>query len=218
MSCLYSRRTTIIDNLNPDAGIGSVIYYYCSFAVAESLVAKNIFGSILAQICTSDNLTLDELVSSYKHNGEHGTSTLGPRTIDEDRILELIISSLRRRESLYILIDGVNECNDPQYIIERLSKIIAACPTCSIHLFISSINEKDIDHIIEALPDVTTETLRPKDIQNDIRSLVLASLETDPRLRRHNAKLKEEIEWALTRGANGMYVVIRRARADESMC
>ena len=215
--CLFSRRTTIIDNLNAKGAIGSVIYYYCSFAVAETLVAKNILGSILAQICISDNVTLDELISSYKPNGGHGTGTLGSRTINEDRIVELIISSLRRRESLYILIDGLNECNDPQYIIERLSKIITACPTCSIHLFISSINEKDIDHTIEALPDVTTETLRPNDIQNDIRSLVLASLETDPRLRRHNAKLKEEIEWALTRGANGMYVVISGSLADEPL-
>ena len=201
------RRTTIIDNLNAKGTTGAVTYYYCSFAVAESLIAKNIFGSILAQICIVDQITLDELVSFYDQNGEYGTGTLGSRTINEDRILELIISSLRRREGIYILIDGVNECNDPQYIIERLSKITEACPTCSIHLFISSINEKDIDNTIKALPDVTTETLRQVDIQNDIRSLVLASLETDPRLRRHNAKLKEEIEWALTRGAKGMYVV-----------
>lgn len=198
------RRTTIIDNLNTKGTNGAVIYYYCSFAVAESLIAKNIFGSILAQICVSDDVTLDELITSYKQKVENGTGTLGSRTIPEDRILELIISSLQRRESLYILIDGANECNNPQSIIEQLSQIIAACPTCSIHLFISSINEKDIDHTIEALPDVTTETLRPIDVQNDIRSLVLASLETDPRLRRHNAKIKEEIEWALTRGAKGM--------------
>ena len=171
----------------------------------------------MAQICISDNITLEEVISAYKHNGERGTGTLDSRTINEERILDLIISSLQRRESLYILIDGVNECNNPQYIIERLSRIVAVCPECSIHLFISSINEKDIDQTIEALPDITTETLRPIDVQNDIRSLVLASLETEPRLRRHNAKLKEEIEWALTLGAKGMLVIINEALATESV-
>ena len=54
------------------------------------------------------------------------------------------------------------------------------------------------------------QTLRQVDIRNDISSLVLASLESDPRLRRHNPELKGEIERALTKGAQGMCVIHKK--------
>ena len=63
---------------------------------------------------------------------------------------------------------------------------------------------------IEPLPNLTTEALRQVDTRNDIRSLVLASLESDPRLRRHSPELKGEIDRALTKGAKGMYATPRR--------
>ena len=64
---------------------------------------------------------------------------------------------------------------------------------------------------IETLPNLTTEALRQADMRNDIRSLVLASLESDPRLRRHSPELKGEIDRALIKGAKGMYVVPQMA-------
>ena len=57
---------------------------------------------------------------------------------------------------------------------------------------------------IAVLPNLTTETLRQVDMRNDIRSLVLARVESDPRLRRHSPELKEEIDSVLTKGAKGM--------------
>lgn len=156
----------------------------------------------------SDQFTVDKLESLYSKHHERGTATLRPRALEETELVDLIVQNLQKRENVFILLDGINECEEPQHIIDELSSIMAACPACSIHLFISSINEKDIEQALEELPNVATETLRQVDIQNDVRSLVLASLETDPRLRRHGAELKEEIEWALTRGAKGMYVTL----------
>lgn len=89
---------------------------------------------------------------------------------------------------------------------------------CANDIFATQRSRKDgkADHdfttesAIETLPNLTTEALRQTDIRNDIRSLVLASLESDPRLRRHSPELKAEIDVALTKGAKGMYVIRSR--------
>lgn len=143
-----------------------------------------------------------EVLLSRNRNASNGASK--PRHLKEEETVDLIIQSLNTREELYIILDGVNECEDPQATLRWLEKIITSCSTCCVHLFISSINEKDIELAVEALPNVTTETLRQIDIRNDVRSLVLTSLESDPRLRRHSPELKGEIERALTKGAKGM--------------
>lgn len=118
--------------------------------------------------------------------------------------MDLIIQSLNKHECVFILLDGINECEDPHRILQSLQKIMTSCSNCYVRLFISSINEKDIESAVESLPNVIMETLRQIDIRNDIRSLVLASLDSDPRLRRHSVELKGEIERALTKGAKGM--------------
>ena len=177
------------------------------------------------------------------------------RHLEEGETTDLIIQALETREILYIVLDGINECEDPQSILQWLSKVMTSCAHCVVRLFISSINEKDIgksfsesflsrsfavlmiyvagvcandilasrslrlggetdpdfatESAIETLPNLTTEALRQTDMRNDIRSLVLASLESDPRLRRQSPELKGEIDRALIQGAKGMYVVHR---------
>ena len=153
----------------------------------------------------SDSPTYDKLTSIFSETRGHELGTSKPRPLEESEIVDLIVESLRERQNLYILVDGINECENPQSILNWLSVISHSSSTCFIHLFIASINEKDIEHAMDSLPNVTTETVRQIDIQHDVHGLVKASLESDPRLRRHSPELKEEIEWALTTGAKGMY-------------
>ena len=179
-------------------------FFYCSFANAESLIVKNVLGSILAQICMSNPAIQDKVASRVLESRKPSLSSSSPSSLGEAAMVDLISESLQEREDAYILVDGINECDDPQLILSWLSLISNSSLTCSIHLFISSINEKDIESAMEPLPNVMRETLQHGDIQNDVHSLVRASLNSDPRLRRHSPELKEEIEWALTTGAKGM--------------
>ena len=184
-------------------------YFYCAFSVTESLISTNIFGSLLAQLCTVSPSALARVSELYSTHLENSSSTSRARGITEAQIADLIVQSLQGREEIFLLLDGINECEDPQVILDGLAKIIGSCSECSVHLFISSINEKDIGSAMEALPNVMMETLRQVDIQNDVRSLVLSTLETDPRLRRQSPELKKEIDWALTQGAKGMYAAFQ---------
>lgn len=179
-------------------------YFYCSFANAESLRAENVLGSILTQICGNDAAILETLSELLTKNQGASTGAAKPRHLGEVATVDIIIQSLSKHECVFILLDGINECEDPHAILQCLSKIVASCSDCCVRFFISSINEKDIESAVELLPNVIMETLRQVDIRNDVRSLVLASLDSDPRLRRHSPELKGEIERVLTKGAKGM--------------
>ena len=147
---------------------------------------------------------IETLTNLLSRNRGASTGAGKPRHLEELELVGLIAQKLSSHEELYLLIDGVNECEDPQSILQWIANIVTSCSNCSIRLFISSINEKDIEISIDGLPNARTENLRQIDIRNDVRSLVLASLESDSRLRRHSPELKGEIETALTKGAMGM--------------
>ena len=66
------------------------------------------------------------------------------RHLEEEETADLIIQCLETRKSLYIVLDGINECEDPRSILQWLAKIMTSSVDCVVRLFISSINEKDI--------------------------------------------------------------------------
>ena len=87
---------------------------------------------------------LEQLESLLLRNRKASKGAPKTRHLEEEETADLIIQCLRTRESLYIVLDGINECEDPQSILQWLSKIMTSCANCVIRLFISSINEKDI--------------------------------------------------------------------------
>ena len=141
---LSNNRTTTVDELARGNTGGLLTYFYCSFANADSLRAENILGSILAQLCIKDLTMLQQLESLLSRNRNASKGATKTRHLEEEETTDLIIQCLESRESLYIVLDGINECEDPPSILQWLSKIMTSCPHCVIRLFISSINEKDI--------------------------------------------------------------------------
>jgi len=177
-------------------------YFYCSIANAESLEETAILGSLLAQLYQSPEMIMQKLDSSYRASGGQPKGSTPVRPLDAKRLIELIIERIRDIESAYLFIDGINECVDPETVLQLLQNITRSCPDNAIHLFISSIDEKGVGPCMETFPDLRAAALRYN--HHDISLLIQASLERNPRLRRYNNLLKSEIKEALTHGAHGM--------------
>ncbi len=177
-------------------------YFYCSTANAESLEETAILGSLLAQLYQSPEMIMQKLDSAYRANGGQPKGSTPVRRLDADRLIQLIVERIRDVESAYLFIDGINECVDPEIVLQSLRNIIQSCPNNAVHLFISSIDEKGIGPCMEKFSDIRAAALRYN--HHDISLLIQASLETNPRLRRYNSLLKSEIQEALTHGAHGM--------------
>lgn len=179
-------------------------YFYCSFASTESLEDTTILGSILLQLYQSSEVSLKGLEPLYRASGGQVKGSTQPNRIDAGRLVELIVKHVSKAQEVFLFIDGINECGDPESVLSSLRRIIESCSKVVIHLFLSSIDEKGIGSCLQAFPDVRVVILRQSQLHDDIGLLVKASLESNPRLRRYKEDLKSDIQWALTKGAHGM--------------
>lgn len=195
-------RTTAVEQVTMTMPGIKLAYFYCSIANAESLDETAILGSLLAQLYQSPEMIMQKLDSSYRANGGQPKGLMPVRRLDVERLIELIVERIRDIENAYLFIDGLNECIDPELVLESLRNIVQSCPNNAVHLFVSSIDEKGIGPCMEEFLDLRAAALQ--DNHHDISLLIQASLETNPRLRRYNSVLQSEIKEALTHRAHGM--------------
>lgn len=179
-------------------------YFYCSFTTSESLEETIVLGSLLSQLYRSAEKSVAALEPLYKASGGKIKGFAQARPPDAKQLAEMLIDHLCEAQDVYILIDGINECTDPDSILLSLQSIVQSCENLAIHVFVSSIDEKGIGACMETFPDLTTFKLRPSHLDTDIGLLIQASLDSNPRLRRHSSQLKLDIQWALVDGAHGM--------------
>ncbi|MCJ1393371.1 hypothetical protein MMC18_006244 [Xylographa bjoerkii] len=190
--------TTAVERLLAMEGVRErVAYFYCSFSESASLDPTNILGSILAQLCKPTDSVYAKI--ELRHNSSRN------RRFVADELIDLLLEIVQQDRSVYIFLDAVNECGDPVEVLNYMRRLSAHRLKNTVHIFLSSINEGGIDDCIESFPCWSAATLLPRDMSDDIELLVRASIETNPRLRKHSKELKEEIANALTQGAQGMF-------------
>jgi len=180
----------------------NLAYFYCSIANAESLEESAILGSVLAQLYQSSEMIMQNLAPLYRASGGQPKGSTPVQRLNAKRLIELITDRIRDVGSVYLFIDGINECVDPEIVLRSLQTISRSCTDNSVHLFISCIDEKGIGSFMETFSELRAAAMRYN--HHDISLLIQASLETNLRLRRHNSLLKSEIQEALTHGAHGM--------------
>ncbi|MCJ1437034.1 hypothetical protein MMC27_006419 [Xylographa pallens] len=190
--------TTVAEKLLALEGVRErVAYFYCSFSDSASLDPTNILGSMLAQLCKPTNPVYAKIEA--RHELQRNTR------FTADELTDLLLEVVQQEKSIYILLDAVNECEDPVKIISYMRRLSAHHPKNTVHILLSSINERGIEDCIESFPRWTVVTLLPSDMSDDIELLVQASVDGNPRLRKHSKELKEEIIETLTQGAQGMF-------------
>ena len=192
------RTTAIGELLASHADEFDLAYFYCSFSDDESLHTQNILGSVLAQVC-SDSI-YHEARAKYAELSKQALSKTA--RLDADVLVDLIIKQARQRGHLFIVVDGINECSDPQGVLEYFERILKGAPR--VQLLVSSIYEKGIENSMNRMPRPFDMIISPKTINDDVRLHVKSALTTHPRLRQLPQSLKDEIVLKLTNGAAGM--------------
>ena len=75
---------------------------------------------------------------------------------------------------LFILIDGINECSDPEELLSSMEAI--ASSTYPIRIFLSGIDEKGIRPRLSSFPGLIMQSLRPKSLKPEISLHVQSTL------------------------------------------
>ncbi|KAK1753251.1 hypothetical protein QBC47DRAFT_54387 [Echria macrotheca] len=199
----------VVDDLNlgPMGGKSPVAYFFCRHDIPESLKAEIILGSLLRQLLQ----TISDLTPAEKFVEEVGFVR------DPEKVEKLLQLQIPHDFKPYFVLDGLDECDGPQaqevlkilgYLQERFPLrvcISSRLDSANVLLNPGGLAGQSVVTIPEDNPDI-----------GDFINTTLAVFLQSGKLKIGNPTLILEIEDALLRGAQGMFLWV--ALQLESLC
>ena len=163
----YRGSSHLVDLLSKQSSslLPKVVYYYCDYSDQRSLTADSLLGTIIYQLL--DQLkpfpeSLERKLTSV-YNDEWGS-------LNNDDLPSVLLSTTEYLPRLFVIIDGLDECNkDALQQILNAIKCLATCQSSVIKLFISS---RDDIRIIEPLKSYPVLQASPVNTSNDMEIYV----------------------------------------------
>lgn len=170
-----------------------VAYFYCNHDKKEMLDTLVILGSILKQIVSSLPDIPDKVLNRFEHHKHLGK----PGVLHLDAIRELLIASIQQASSaVFILIDGLDECDMAirTELLETLIPLTLASGPIPSKMAKICILSRPYDDIRECLTDKFLEIpILKADNKGDMVKFLISrinssrslqeALQTEPRLR-----------------------------------
>ena len=198
----------IVDDLNICAQNKNtpVAYFFCKHDISESLKARTIIGSLARQLLRTK---LDLTVAAQ---------LCDQTAFDIDDILDVLRRALPSNHRVYFVLDGLDECDhsEKELFIQQLHKlqkvlVLLLCvsyrvePSNALELSFEQFIEPNFASIPDANPEI--EAYIDAELNNCLESKKLVIGEPT---------LKEEIQDALLKGAQGMFLWV--ALQIQSLC
>jgi hypothetical protein len=170
-----------------------IAFFFSRHDIMDSLDARTILGSLARQLITTATVT------SSRHPFLQQTRT----SLDLDDLELLLKDTFRETDTLYIVLDGLDECrasvrSDVLHILGKLQAL------GGVMLCISMRFDLNIEHMIEQNNGNETMTFKILENNPDIECLIDAQLEariSQDKLTLHDGTLILEIRDSLMRGA-----------------
>ncbi|KAH8687413.1 hypothetical protein BGZ60DRAFT_363661, partial [Tricladium varicosporioides] len=142
-------------------------FFYCKHKDNQRNTFNAVARAILAQLLNQNEDLLPYLFENASTSGE---IVLGSPSLTK----ELLETALKSSEKLYIVIDGLDECDPPEKkaIIQWFQSVVAALPDTEFDslrcLFISQ-DDGEIGKLLSKLPTIR---IKPEDTRADIQTYV----------------------------------------------
>ncbi|KAI8151173.1 hypothetical protein K4K49_011135 [Colletotrichum sp. SAR 10_70] len=182
----------------------AIAYFYFDFNDKEKQLTEKMIRSILKQLSLQCPETPHALSSLFDSCGESDRQP----TVDE--LLVALQNVFRSFCDIYIILDALDECGDPEEALDFLDRIMS-WEFEHLHILASSRPERLLEETIKTM---TTEQnrihLQSHVIDNDIRTYVQGRLQTDTKLKKWDKLpgVKDEIEEKLMQKADGMFRLV----------
>jgi len=197
--------STVVENLQHHCGDDQrkvTVYFYFDFNDAQKQVPELMLRSLLRQLLQR-SVTIpegvDALFSSCK-NGKEQPSLPALLTVTPE--------VMQQFSHVYLVVDALDESAKRAELMEMLSTV-AGWQLDVSHLLMTSRKERDIEMCLDTFVAEDNMICLQRDVvDEDILRFVQQKLCDDKRLAKwnKNAEVRQEIETALMRGAQGMYV------------
>ncbi|KAF2141544.1 uncharacterized protein K452DRAFT_250225, partial [Aplosporella prunicola CBS 121167] len=177
----------------------TIMYYFCDYKNIKSQSARKVFQTILANLC-QQCLEAQEIVESLfqRYRGRNLVCPVGT-------LRDTLRSCLLRLPKSFIVIDALDECSEPEELLEKLQPLLDG--QLGLNLFLTS---RKLDNISSYMnhPRIQQCSLAAESHSKDISCYVKAQL--DNRLRKNkeklwDQKLRVQIEEELCSKADGMF-------------
>ena len=189
---------------DPD-GRSAIAYSFCSLAEQRSRDLSIILASLVAHLCDTEQ-SLWGKVDQLSVLGRAGISLHDKPKVDD--MTSLLIQLSEQIGLVYLVVDAVNETNEPDRIVDCFEMMVRRSK--SIRILISSTVETTLSRSTSNSSEsngMTAFVHFPKDaISADIKIYIEAELEKRWKLRQLSRSLKSEILSALLEKAEGVYV------------
>lgn len=173
-----------------------VAYFYCTISDFASQNARNVLGSLVAQLSVTVPSILDEIRAVYKK----GPKNQAHRFPIELSVLEAAIAkAASEKTKIVLLVDAINESHDMQLLEASLLKLSSLSTNIRV-LITTTSTMSSIKH-----PDAFVLNISGKS-RGDIGTFIKYRLQTDNTLRNLAPEFQAEIEYTLLRNADGSSV------------
>ncbi|KAJ6482446.1 hypothetical protein C8R45DRAFT_1001490 [Mycena sanguinolenta] len=177
-----------------------VLYTFCEFRNQQSInpgaILCTLFSGLLRSYPDEISATFDDLIR------EEQKKQSPPQTVA--RLLKLIRKAIPAFKRVYLVLDGLDECDGRSELLEILP---ALASDDDLHVFVASRQEQDIK---EAFCDATIISLgiQTDEVGGDIRLHISHELQNRRELARLPQDLKDEIQATLEGKASGMFRLV----------
>jgi hypothetical protein len=194
-----------LTKLVPSCGVTDTVvcYYFFSYKFAEKSSSQHAYRSILAQIlqqCRYDERIVD--MFSFARSKSRAESGLGSAT--EEELSSLLDATSRVFQTTLIVLDGIDECEDPEKLIQNLQSVSSSC---NVKLLLFS---RPNVHTLRKIDKSRCITVSRAAVESDLRTFFLPhveNLQVDGLL--PPGQQSEELVADLLSNANGMFLWAR---------
>jgi hypothetical protein len=178
------------------------VYFYFNFNDVQKQNPELMLRSLLRQLLQRSVVIPDAVDASFSFCGN------GNQQPSLHALLELAPQVMCLFTHVYIVLDALDECLQRSELMDML-KTVVGWRLKMVHVLMTSRKERDIEISLETyLNERETICLQSDVVNGDILRYVQQRLQDDKRLDKWNTNtdIREEIQAALMRGAQGMYV------------
>ncbi|KAF3934908.1 hypothetical protein ABW19_dt0205838 [Dactylella cylindrospora] len=181
-----------------------ISYFFCTYTNAQSLLAYTIMSSILQQLLYYSNdipPVLEPKLEKYFHDKQSASRVT--TAVLQEMIIEILNGNRARN---FIIIDGLDECNDAQRgtLLRTLKQIYAAVPN-SLKILISSRGSYDINRSLTQFQQLDLLSSNQQDIETFIAQ-TLINKKVEGQLPELPQELFDRIKKILAEKAKGLFI------------
>ena len=169
------------------------VYYYCYFGRSQNEAAP-FLRWLVNQLCRQADSTPRYVYRLYKEAGEP----------DFEELLMAVGEVLEEFDCVYLAIDALDESTPRNDLLEVLRALATDTKFQKLQLLASSREYIDIGKVMREF-SLSISMANPC-VEEDIRLHVRSSLESNSKFKRWPQKLLDDVEDALSKGAQGMCV------------